>query len=249
MKGFLGTGATFNADLNLLAQLFMGLALVTGMFLARRKRFAAHGICQATVMLLNLVAIALVMWPSFRTFGPQLPAALRDSYFAVATVHATLGTAAELLGIYIVLVAGTKLLPQRLRFRRYKPWMRAELVLWWLVLLIGAATYYAWYVAPPGQAAPRAAAGRAGRVTVKLTNFAFTPREVTIKAGTTLGWTDETGRHSIEADDGSFKSETLLSGGHFEHTFNQPGTFPYHCGFHGAAGGKDMSGVVKVSPR
>ncbi len=249
MKGFLGTGATFNADLNLLAQLVMGLALVAGMFLARGKRFTAHGICQTTVMLLNLVAITLVMWPSFRAFGPQLPGALRDSYFAVATVHATLGITAEFLGIYIVLVAGTKLLPQRLRFQNYKPWMRTELALWWLVLLIGLGTYYVWYVAPGGQAAPRAAAGLGGRATVKLTNFAFTPREVTIKAGTTLEWTDETGRHSVEADDGSFKSETLLSGGHFEHTFNQPGMFAYHCGFHGAAGGRDMSGVVIVLPR
>ena len=43
MKGFLGTGATFAADLNLIVQLAMGVALLAGAFLARRKRFSAHG--------------------------------------------------------------------------------------------------------------------------------------------------------------------------------------------------------------
>jgi plastocyanin len=62
-------------------------------------------------------------------------------------------------------------------------------------------------------------------------------------------WLDDTGRHTVEADDGSFKSETLIGGGRFEHRFEQPGTFAYHCGFHGAAGGKDMAGVVRVVPR
>ncbi|MBI3669817.1 MAG: DUF420 domain-containing protein [Acidobacteria bacterium] len=246
MKGFLGTGATFHADLNLLAQFAMGLALLGGMLLARKKRFAAHGICQATVMLLNLVAIALVMWPSFRAFEPQLPGALRDRYFAVATVHATLGIAAELLGIYIVLVAGTNILPQRLRFQRWKPWMRAELALWWLVLLIGVGTYYVWYLAPEAKATPRATAMPVGRVTVKVTNFAFIPREASVKTGTTVAWVDDAGRHSVEADDSSFKSETLVSGKQFEHTFTQPGVYAYHCGLHGAAGGKDMAGVVTV---
>ena len=98
MKGFLGTGATFVADLNLLVQLGMGLALLAGAFLARRKRFAAHGVCQTTVLALNLVMIALVMWPSFQMMRPQLPGGLRDRFYAVATIHAALGTAAELLG-------------------------------------------------------------------------------------------------------------------------------------------------------
>ena len=34
MKGFLGTGATFGADLNLVVQLIMGAALIAGAVLA-----------------------------------------------------------------------------------------------------------------------------------------------------------------------------------------------------------------------
>jgi len=66
MKGFLGTGATFGADLNLVVQLIMGAALIAGALLARQKRYRAHGICQTTVLLSNLLMIGLVMWPSFQ---------------------------------------------------------------------------------------------------------------------------------------------------------------------------------------
>ena len=66
MNGFLGTGATLYADLNLLVQLLMGVGLLIGMMLARKKNFRAHKYCQSSVMLLNLVMIALVMAPSFQ---------------------------------------------------------------------------------------------------------------------------------------------------------------------------------------
>jgi uncharacterized membrane protein YozB (DUF420 family) len=73
---------------------------------------------------------------------------LRKWYFATATIHALLGGTAELLGLYIVIVAGTRVLPQSLRFKDWKRWMRAELVLWSIVVLTGVGTYYAWYIAP-----------------------------------------------------------------------------------------------------
>jgi hypothetical protein len=44
-EGFLGRPSTFGADLNLLVQLAVGLALVAGLVLARRARYGAHGAC------------------------------------------------------------------------------------------------------------------------------------------------------------------------------------------------------------
>ena len=149
IKGFLGTGAPFGADLNLVVQLIMGLALIAGVLLAKQKRYTAHGICQTTVLLLNLLMIGLVMWPSFQQqVKPALSKVLHKWYYEAATIHALLGIAAELLGLYIVIVAGTNLVPQRLRFKRWKLWMRTELVLWAIVLVSGVGTYCAWYVAP-----------------------------------------------------------------------------------------------------
>jgi uncharacterized membrane protein YozB (DUF420 family) len=149
VKGFLGTGATFGADLNLVVQLIMGVSLIAGTLLAKRKRYKAHGICQTTVLLLNLLMIGLVMGPSFQQqVRPALSKVLHKWYYEVAAIHGVLGIVAEVLGLYIVIVAGTDVLPQWLRFTNWKWWMRTELVLWAIVLLGGVGTYCAWYVAP-----------------------------------------------------------------------------------------------------
>src|ERR1041384_7226509 len=123
------TGATFEADTNLVVQLVMAAALFAGVVLAKKKRYRAHGICQTTVLLLNLLMIGLVMWPSFRHVRPIIARVIHKSYYAAPMVHAALGITAELLGIYIVLVAGTNVVPAWLRFRNWKRWMRAEFVL------------------------------------------------------------------------------------------------------------------------
>ncbi len=242
---------------NLAAQLLMGLALLIGMMLARREKFRAHGICQAAVVLLNLIPIASFMVPAFRSgVAPGLPQSLGDRYYAVATAHAALGAIAEVLGIYIILVAGTKLLPPGLRFRNYKQWMRTELVLWWLVIALGAGTYWVWYVLPP----PSKAANTAGitekaqpatqsrnqTVTITISNFTFAPKDLQIEAGTTIIWNNSLGRHTVTADDGSFDSPIMASGEEFKHTFSKPGTFPYFCKLHGAAGEQKMSGKIIV---
>lgn len=147
VKGFLGTSASFAADLNLAVQIVMGVALVIGAFLARAKRYSAHGACMAAVLLLNLVAIVAVMWPSFdQLVLPRLARHLSKPYFVVAAVHGMLGSMAELLGVYIVLAAGTRILPASLRFKRWKLWMRIELALWMAVLLSGIGTYVFWYM-------------------------------------------------------------------------------------------------------
>ena len=147
MRGFLGTWAGFGADMNLLIQIAMGVALVAGTWLARAKRFKAHGMCQSAVLILNLLMIASVMWPAFRQqVLPRIPARLKKTHFAIATVHGALGVVAEVFGLYIALVAGTNVLPKSWRIQRWKLWMWVELALWWIALGAGIATYFIWYV-------------------------------------------------------------------------------------------------------
>jgi uncharacterized membrane protein YozB (DUF420 family) len=149
-EGFLGTAASAYADLTLLVEICMGIALLIGTVFARMKRFRAHAWCQSTVVLLNLVVIASMMVPSFHAHvAPKIPARLGKSYYALATAHGIVGSVAEITGLYILLVAGTDVLPQRFRFTNYKPWMRTALVLWWLALMLGIATYIRWYVPRP----------------------------------------------------------------------------------------------------
>src|ERR1700686_2154077 len=146
-QGFLGTAAPRYADLLLLLEIAMALALLVGALLARLRRFRAHAVCQSAIVLLNLCVIALVMLPSFRAHvAPRIPQKLGKAFYAFATVHAALGTIAESAALYILLAAGTNLLPRKLRITRYKLWMRAVLVVWWLVVLLGFVTYARWYL-------------------------------------------------------------------------------------------------------
>jgi len=145
-EGFLGTAAPFIADLILLLEIAMGVGLLAGGWLAGKKRFREHAWCQSTVVLLNLVVIALVMMPSFHArVLPKIPARLGRAYYSLATAHGILGIAAEITALYILLSAGTSLLPEKARMTRYKTWMRGTLVLWWVVLILGIVTYTRWY--------------------------------------------------------------------------------------------------------
>lgn len=145
--GILGTQASLIADVVLLLEIAMGVGLLAGAWFARTKRYRQHGWCQSVIVLSNLAIIGLTMAPSFRMHVlPRIPAKLSKPYFALATAHATLGSITELAALYIVLAAGTRLLPERLRITRYKLWMRTVLALWWLVLFLGFATYARWYV-------------------------------------------------------------------------------------------------------
>jgi len=143
----LSTAAPPYANLVLLLELLMGVGLLVGALLARLKRFTQHAWCQSVVVLVNLLLIVFTMLPSFRAHvAPRIPLRLGKAYYALATAHAALGTLAEGGGLYILLAVGTSLLPARLRIRNYKLWMRTVLLLWWVVLLLGVATYARWYV-------------------------------------------------------------------------------------------------------
>jgi len=138
--------APFSATLTLLLEFLMGAGLLFGALLARRKRFRAHAWCQSLIVILNLALITLTMIPSFRAqVFPKIPRGLGKPYYATAATHAALGTATELAGLYILLAAGTRILPEKFQITNYKLWMRTVLALWWAVLLLGFATYARWY--------------------------------------------------------------------------------------------------------
>jgi len=99
------------------------------------------------VVVLNSALIAMLMLPTFsHRVWPRLPQKLGKSYYALATAHAGLGAIVECAALYILLAAGTTLMPEKLRLTRYKLWMRAVLISWWLVILLGVATYARWYI-------------------------------------------------------------------------------------------------------
>lgn len=146
-QGFFGTAAPRYTDLVLLLEILMGVGLLIGAQLARRRRFRAHAWCQSVVVLANFIVIVVMMIPSFHIqVSPKIPLKLGKSYYALATAHAALGTITEIAALYILLAAGTDILPSELRLADFKKWMRSVLMLWWLELLLGLALYVRWYV-------------------------------------------------------------------------------------------------------
>jgi uncharacterized membrane protein YozB (DUF420 family) len=141
-EGFLGRPSTFGADLNLLIQIALGLLLLAGLLLARRSRYAMHGACQSLALVATLVMTAIWMLPAYHNnYGPAI-FKLGNRVSVAAAAHVVVGGLALLLGIYVVLVAGTSLVPEALRFSNYKVWMRTLISVWWLALLLGVLTYW-----------------------------------------------------------------------------------------------------------
>jgi hypothetical protein len=83
-EGFLGTAAPRYADVVLLLEFGMGVALLIGAVLARMRRFRLHAWCQSAIVLLNPVVIILVMVPSFYVHvSPKIPVKLGKAYYAL----------------------------------------------------------------------------------------------------------------------------------------------------------------------
>jgi plastocyanin len=84
--------------------------------------------------------------------------------------------------------------------------------------------------------APTLAAGSdaaASPTEINIDNFSFSPAVATVKAGTTVTWTNRDDiPHTIVADDKSFKSKVLDTGEKFTFTPTKPGTYSYFCSIH-----------------
>ena len=79
---------------------------------------------------------------------------------------------------------------------------------------------------------------------MRIVDFAFTPVSLTVRAGTTVTWTNaDSFAHSIRSPDGAFDEATMETGQTAPVTFAKPGTYAYVCGIHNS-----MTGTVVVEP-
>lgn len=144
--GFLGTYAPLLSDLTLILILLTAVLFTIGVLLAKRKHFKAHCRIQTITAGINAAIVLAVMIRSFiKNFLPGiLQQSLRGSY-GVTTVHAAVGAIGLLVGIYNVLQAN-RILPQKMRFKNNKLFMRISYWLYMLATLSGVAVYFAVYV-------------------------------------------------------------------------------------------------------
>lgn len=89
-----------------------------------------------------------------------------------------------------------------------------------------------------------ASAAHAATVRVTVHNFEISPAVVNIQPGDTVIWTNIGGTHNVASEDGTtFRNDPTIAPWTFSHTFNTPGSFPYHCEVHPSL----MQGVVNVA--
>jgi plastocyanin len=79
---------------------------------------------------------------------------------------------------------------------------------------------------------------------IQIKGFAFSPKELTVKVGTKVTWTNmDSAGHDVKAVDGSWGSDTLNNGQSFSKVFDKEGSYAYVCTFHAG-----MTGTIIVTP-
>jgi plastocyanin len=85
-------------------------------------------------------------------------------------------------------------------------------------------------------------ADSADHAQILIKDFMFTPTTVTIKAGTTVTWTNKDDEpHTVASDTALFRSSALDTGETFTFKFDHPGTYHFTCSIH-----KYMVGTIVV---
>jgi plastocyanin len=73
----------------------------------------------------------------------------------------------------------------------------------------------------------------ASQFAVNIASFAFSPATLTIAKGATVMWTNnDSTTHTVTSDSNVWDSGSVAPGKTFSRTFNEAGTFPYHCNIH-----------------
>ena len=93
-----------------------------------------------------------------------------------------------------------------------------------------------------GPSAARASTAGASATAVVIRNFSFSPKTLTVVAGTRVEVANRDGtQHTLTAINGSFDTGVLAGGKHASVSPRTPGTFRYHCNIH-----PDMTGTLVV---
>ena len=81
--------------------------------------------------------------------------------------------------------------------------------------------------------------------TVSIKNFAFSPVNISVKAGTKVTWTNnDSATHTVTETNGKTgpSSGNLSNGDSYSFTFTKPGIYHYDCAIH-----PNMTGTVTVN--
>ena len=141
MAGFLGK-APLTSDVALFLEIAIIIALFVGRYkFARNKRFRAHGLTVTAAVGLHALTILLVMIPRFIASWDLLFTDISSPTYLITWIHAPLGLAILILGVYLVSVWRFQD-PDATCFKRAKL-MRPLWLLWVFNLVLGLLIYIA----------------------------------------------------------------------------------------------------------
>jgi plastocyanin len=84
-----------------------------------------------------------------------------------------------------------------------------------------------------GSSIARAAEEKNVASSISIDNFSFTPKEITVAAGTTITWVNHDDvPHTVVSTDKKFRSKALDTDDQFSFTFTDAGTYSYFCSVH-----------------
>ncbi len=96
-----------------------------------------------------------------------------------------------------------------------------------LYTVVAAAVLWLLAAGQPASAAPQDSA----QIVIK--EFMFAPNSLTIKAGSTVTWTNKDDEpHSVVSDTGLFRSGAKDTDETFSFRFDKPGTYHFTCSIH-----------------
>ena len=135
--------------MTLIVMIVIALIFTLGAWMAVRGKYGVHRVLQTTAVILNLILVLWMMILPYRDFvAPGIPQRLNERFYSITTLHALLGLAALLLGIFVAL-RGNGLMIKPLRFNNYKLFMRISYGLYMLATLVGIWVYFTWFVNNP----------------------------------------------------------------------------------------------------
>ena len=89
------------------------------------------------------------------------------------------------------------------------------------------------------------------KYTVNVSNYVFTPKDLTISLGDTVMWKWVEGTHTTTSDSttgaNSWDAPITSDSPTFSKVLTSPGIYAYYCIYHGAPGGVGMAGTITVN--
>ena len=145
MTGIFGTGASLQADINLILQVVMFGVIVLGIVYKAQKKFKKHGQIMGVALILHILSFVAMMGPVFFTDLDGLITYTGLLEVQTMWIHAISGVVSMALGTTVVVMWARKPLNIAGCAKR-KRVMDLVTVLWLVSLIFGAVTYMLFYV-------------------------------------------------------------------------------------------------------